>query len=179
MPLCKNLTLLIASYLYCNGCFSHSAAVLSVVAIAMNYAGVSFIFFSCFLQAEPVSGWKSIYYWECRKDSYETWGLILTLMLNYCLNPSKWLHLHAPDFPICKKNNRAGSGIDVEKENKVSLSYGDAIKPDAWESLLRKFSEKRVLFLSGVNADMLADCRKVRTVYRRWRSLLLNVVVIS
>lgn len=46
---------------------------------------------------------------ECRKDSYEAWGLILTMMLSYCLKPGKLLNLSALDFPICKK--RIGQGV--------------------------------------------------------------------
>lgn len=40
---------------------------------------------------------------ECRKDRYEAWGLILTVMLSYCLKPGKLLNLCALDFPFVKK----------------------------------------------------------------------------
>lgn len=45
---------------------------------------------------------------ECRKDSYEAWGLILAMMLSYCLKTGKGLNHCVLDFPILKKK---GQGV--------------------------------------------------------------------
>lgn len=50
---------------------------------------------------------------ECRKDRYEAWGLILTVMLSYCLKPGKLLNLCALDFPFVKKRIGQEGMIDV------------------------------------------------------------------
>lgn len=56
-----------------------------------------------------------------------------------------------------KRGGRGGHKADVKKrKNSLSLP----------KSLLRKFSEKMVISLTHVNADMLADCKRVRAVYR-------------
>lgn len=63
------------------------------------------------------------------------------------------------EFPhrLKKNGGRGGHKADVKKrKNSFSLP----------KSLLRKFSEKMVISLTHVNADMLADCKRVRAVYR-------------
>lgn len=68
---------------------------------------------------------------ECRKDSYEAWGLILTMMLSYCLKTGKGLNHCVLDFPILKKKNRTGGRIGVvNEEDNIYLPWDDATKPD-------------------------------------------------